>query len=392
MTRGTESRDKTSLDLEIDRMGASLETEIRSEFLLIRGACLKSQLPQFLRLLEDVVLNPRFAESEVRKLKAETLSALAEEKGKDSSLGGRLFNEFLFSGPDGKLHPYGRSLLGKAKDVSSFTREELKAHHRALLTSDRFVLIGEGDQDRSELQKWAAALASKLPAQSPLPSMVAAPTPHSSNELLLVDKPDRTQAVVLAGQQGILLGSSDYPALSVANQGFGGSGFNSRLMTEIRVKRGWSYGAYSYFKYGLKPRSWTLSFQPATKDLVASLAYLRGLLAEVREKGLSPEEFDIAKRSLINGSGFLYNTPSKRMENAIIEKMLNLKEGFFRSYASSIENLTLDEVNAAFKRFLAPDKMTFMVLTTVTPENERPLATALQVSEKHVRKKDYRAD
>jgi predicted Zn-dependent peptidase len=119
---------------------------------------------------------------------------------------------------------------------------------------------------------------------------------------------------------------------------------------------------------------------------------LRGLLAEVREKGLSPEEFDIAKRSLINGSGFLYNTPSKRMENAIIEKMLNLKEGFFRSYASSIENLTLDEVNAAFKRFLAPDKMTFMVLTTVTRENERPLATALQVSEKHVRKKDYRAD
>jgi zinc protease len=392
LTRGTTSRSKSSFDLEVDTLGANIDTEIRSEFSLIRASVLTSQLPKFLRLLEDMILNPKFQESEIRKLRAETLSLLAEEKGRDGTIAGKLFTEFLFTGPDGKVHPYGWHLAGRAQEIEKINRADLLRHHQDLLTADRLVVIGSGDLDTKSITAWAEKLASKLPQKSRLRAEVPPPPQHGRPRLLVVHKPDRTQGVVVAGQPGILLGSPEYAALSVANQAFGGSGFNSRLMTEIRVKRGWSYGAYSHFKYGLKPRSWSLSFQPATKDLAPSVAYLGSLLKEVRQKGLTREEFDVAKQSLIAGSGFLYNTPAKRMENTILERMLHLKDGFFKNYASMIEGLPHEEVNAAFQQFVDPSRMSFLVLTTSTPELEKSLGQSLEVAPGDMRSRDYRAD
>jgi len=95
-------------------------------------------------------------------------------------------------------------------------------------------------------------------------------------------------------------------------------------MTEIRVKRGWSYGAESYFHFGRQPRSWSFSFAVANKDAAAALTLTLQLLQILRDQGITLPEFEFARRSLVNRAAFMYDTPQKRVENLLLERTLDL--------------------------------------------------------------------
>ncbi len=138
-------------------------------------------------------------------------------------------------------------------------------------------------------------------------------------------------------------------------------------MTEIRVKRGWSYGAYSDFKYGLKPRSWQVHLFPASKDTAAALKTTLQMITDWHDKGLTQEEFAFSQKSLLNSAGFIYSTPRKRLENKILEKTLDLPDGFFQSYAKRLPGVTLAATQAAVKKFSRPDRLSIGVLATAQP-------------------------
>jgi zinc protease len=213
----------------------------------------------------------------------------------------------------------------------------------------------------------------------------------SHRRLQLVDKPDRTQTQILAGQSGVRLDDPDFFPLHVANHVFGGGSFSSRLMREIRVKRGWSYGAKSSFRHGTRPRSWNFYFFPASKDAPAALAEGLRMVEKLKAEGISQAEFRFARESLINGAGFSYNTPLKRVENTLTERTLGLPDGFVRGFAQRLREVELSQVNSALGRFLKPNALTITVLGTAS-ELKEPLARAAGVPTAEVEVVPYTAD
>ena len=180
----------------------------------------------------------------------------------------------------------------------------------------------------------------------------------------------------------------DFFPLHVANYAFGGPSFSATLMMEIREKRGWSYGASSGFRFGLEPRLWSLYLFPAEKDTAPALEYSLKLLQDLKEKGLKPEDFEFAKRSMINSVGFMYSTPSKRVENKLLEKTLNLPDGFMKSFGEQIQKVQLSEVNTALKNFIQPDRVTISVLCTAKDLKDS-LTKAAGVTPDHVQVAPY---
>ena len=385
LTRGTQKRSKTELDQALDQMGAKLEVEVRAESLILRGAVLSKELPAFLPLISEVITEPSFNKLEIQRLKSETISIIQEELGNDSSLANRKFTEFMFQG-----HPYGNPILGKKADIQAITQEKLFSHHKAFFQPQLTLIIGSGDCTEDGIQRWALELEQKLTALSNAKpdrttlsqesQTVIAPHEANHRRLQIIDKPDRTQTQINIGQLGVRMDDPQFFPLHVGNHALGGASFSALLMTEIRVKRGWSYGAYSNFRYGLKPRSWQVHLFPAAKDAPQALAYTLKLLEDVKKHGISEDQFQFAKKSLINSSGFLYNTPRKRIENTLLEKTLNLPTGYMRSFASQIDRVTFKQVNEALAQFIKPEHLSISVLSTAS-QLKKPLMEASKVTE-----------
>jgi zinc protease len=379
LLRGTKTKSKKQLDFALDQMGARLEVEIRAEALILRGAVLASEVKPFLALVQEIITEPSFPPAEIGKLRKEIVSGILEELGDDSGLASRRFTSFLFQG-----HPYGEPVIGKAADVEKMKRADIIAQYKRLFNDQNFLVVGQGDASDALIREWSENLGKRLPSlgQKPI-AMVTTPENATHRRLEIVDKPDRTQTQINLGQIGVLMTDPDFFPLYLGNYAFGGGSFSATLMTEIRVKRGWSYGAYSYFRQGLRPRSWAVHLFPANKDTAPALAETIKLIEELQKKGITEAEYKFAQASLVNSSGFMFNTPRKRVENTLLERTLNLPKGFMQSYAEHLSAATLDQVNGALKRFLKPDELAISVLATAS-ELKGPLAKAAGVAEKDV--------
>lgn len=375
MLRGTKTRTKAQIDETLDQLGATLGVEVRAEAIIFRGRVLSSKLAEYMEVVQDIVTNPSFPEKEIKKLKAEVESQIAETRGRDSSLARVFWDGFLFEG-----HPYGKPILGTTKDVEKLKRDDLVRHYENLFQDRNLLVVGSGDSEASFVDAWAKRIAEKRPnseGENPI-KVSPPPKPWEKRRVLFVDKPDRTQTQVYFGQVGVRMTDPNFFPLYLANHVFGGGSFSARLMTEIRVKRGWSYGAYSYFRHGIRPRSFQAYTFPATKDTPGAIALMDTMLHDWQAKGVTNDEYEFAKASLINSAGFTYNTPAKRVENILLEKTLELPDGFMKSFAGHLEKVSFAETNSSVRNFLKPDAMSVLVLGTAK-DLKAKVADALKV-------------
>ncbi len=379
LLRGTRLHSKEQIDLALDQMGAKLDVETRAEALIFRGAVLSSQLEPYLNLFTEILTQPSFSNEEIKKFKSEQISVLQEALGHDPSLASLKFQEFLF-----RDHAYGKPVEGKIKDINAFTHTQLLNHYNLLMQDRMLLIVGSGATTSERVSAWATELSKKKPNIHLDPYterlLTRVPSPENADQrrLLIIDKPDRTQTQINAGQIGIRMTDSHFFPLYLGNYAFGGPSFSAILMDEIRVKRGWSYGANSSFRHGLQPRYWNFHLFPAAKDAANALAYSIKLTEDLKEHGISNELYGFAQRSLVNSSGFIYNTPKKRVENKLLELTLNLPEGFMKSFGSELQKVSLADVNSSLNHFLKPNQMAITVLGTAK-ELKESLAKAAGV-------------
>lgn len=376
LLRGTKNKTKTQIDTLLDQLGGSLSVDIRSEALEISGSVLAKEIDGYLNLFTEILSEPSFSDTEISKLKAETLSAIASGKANDKSLLRYYWPKIFFGN-----HPYGNIRNGLEKTIKNISKEDLVNHYKKIFQTNNIIAVGSGDAEPRKIITWGKNIKLNPNTADSLPQYTA-PTIPNSRRVVIIDKPNRTQAQILISQKGGEIQSKDYYALSIINHGFGGSSFQSRLMQEIRVKTGWSYGAGSYFNYARFPYAWNIYYFPAQQFLEKSLSKTLDLYSDLHKNGLTKKEFEFSKNSLIQSAGFIYDTPMKRVSNALNEKLLGLPRGFYSEYASNIKSLTLDDVNNSAKKFFNPSEVTIVVVATAsTSKSDISQATGTPVNE-----------
>jgi zinc protease len=386
MLRGTKSKTKQQIDLALDRLGGMIEFETRGEFIAFRGSVLSSNLEAYLSLLSEILTAPSFRSQELEKLKKEQISRLLNELNQDRTLARLRFDETFFKG-----HPYSKPNNGKIRDIQKLEVADLEKRYQKLISAGRMILLASGDASRTSFQEFIGKMNKDRGIESPVAPVAEFVSDPRKPRFVIFDKPERTQTQVLIGQKGVAFGSPDLDALQIANHAFGGGGFQARLMIELRVKRGWTYGAGSGFRFGSTPHSWKVSFFPKNSDTPAAVREALKMISELGEKGLSKEEFESSKTSLLNGAGFQYNTPAKRMENRLMEVIFGLPEGYFRDFASRIEKISHEEVNAAVRRFIQPSRL-MVGLVATAGLSKKDLAKTLGVPEKEIEVQDYQRE
>jgi zinc protease len=306
----------------------------------------------------DAIARPSLPDDELERLKRETEAELTEALDDDRGLARRWFRRRLFEG-----HPYSRSAGGTLAGIRGVTGDALRALYRRAVVGENLVLAFAGDITEERARKIAETLASAVSSGAAPIDATSDPSVPPGRRLVFVDKPERTQTQILVGGLGSHPSDPDHTALLVANTAFGGT-FTARLMNEVRVKRGWSYGAYSSLPYDRRRQAFSMWTFPKASDAPACIALELEMLRAFREKGVTAGEFAWARRYLARSHAFALDTAAKRVSLALDAELYDLPPGYYPRYLENLRAATLEQANQAVRERLSDENLLLCVVGT----------------------------
>lgn len=359
--RGAGSRDRTALDERLDSLGAAIDISVSRDAVTLSGLALSRHLDAVVELCADILAEPRLSEEEHARLLRETPQVLDEVRDDDSALATRWFDWVCTPG-----HPYGRTSLGTEPSLGQIDRAAATALWKREVVADNLVIGVAGDVDDITAQRVVQRLVERLPSGPRATAVEGAgePTePPRGRRMILVDKQDRTQAQLRIGHLAMQYGHPDTAAFAIAEAVFGGM-FSSRLMQEIRVKRGWSYGAGCALRRSRLPH-WFEIWTAAGIEVAGSAVSLTlDLLADYAAHGPTDDEVDFARSYLVGAMPFHVATARQRMQLAVRDAVFDLPAGYTARLPEAFAQLTAEDVRAACKRHLRPDEAVTVAVTT----------------------------
>ncbi|WP_448578660.1 M16 family metallopeptidase [Thermaurantiacus sp.] len=244
LREGTKTRTGREIVQESERLGARLSVGTGLDRTRISLSALRPNLDASLALMADVIRNPAFAPAEIERLRAIQLTAIAQEEANPNGLAQRALYPLVY----GEAHPYAapRSGQGTAAGVKAVSRDDLLAFHKAWIRPENLQLLVVGDVTPDQLiPALERAFGDWAPPPAPRGTKVLpAPARPAGSRILLIDRPNAPQSLIAGGQLVPQRGADDPVDLRIANEALGGS-FTSRLNTDLRETKGWSYGVRS---------------------------------------------------------------------------------------------------------------------------------------------------
>lgn len=305
-------------------------------------------------LLKTALTDPAFDQPSIDRVRGQILSIIASRATSPDDSAQETARKITFGD-----HPYGSSDMGTAESVTGLTRDDILAAKAATMTRDRVYVSAVGDITPEALGSIIDDLLGDLPEKgADLPGRAAENFPGTTT---VVDF-DTPQSSILFGQPGMKLENPDYYALFVLNQIVGGGGFTARLMTEVREKRGLTYGVSSDLMVMDLGEAWMGALASSNQKAAEAIGVIRDVWADVAKNGVTQAELDAAK-TYMTGSYPLRFDGNGNIASILVGMQM---EGFPIDYPANrnakIEAVTLDDVNRVAREQMKPDALTFVVV------------------------------
>lgn len=286
-------------------------------------------------------------------------AALAEANTRPGTVARRAFSQAVYSG-----HPYG--MRTTQQTLSRIQMTDMQALHSTMQTCRAKVSI-VGALNRAQADALVRQLLARLPASprhdagcQPLPPVSEVPALQQAQDIRIPFQ--SAQAQVLIGQPGIRRNDPDFMALLVGNHILGGGGFVSRLMEEVREKRGLTYGVSSHFSPGLHAGAFVVGLQTRPDQAEQARSLSQEVLEKFVAQGPTEQELRAAKANLIGGFALRIDSNSKLLANVANIAWNDLPLDYLDQWTQKIEALTVADVHTAMQRALQPQRMVTVVL------------------------------
>jgi zinc protease len=291
LTQGTSSRSAQQIAEAIDFVGGTLSAGADKDGAYVSVSVVKKDFALAMDLLSDIVIHPAFKKDEIERRRQQALSNLQVEYSDPAYIADVLVQRTVYG-----QHPYGLPGSGTPDSLQKIAREDLVRFWEAHFGPEQALAAFAGDITQeaafAAADKYLGTAAwSRRAAQASAPT---APAPAQGMRIVLVDKPDANQSQIRIGRLGIPRNHPDFVPLYVTNRIFGG-GFNSRLSTEVRQKKGLTYGAYSGFNSYQQAGEFSASTFTRTEATLEAARLMLDLIARMSTGDLGPGELDFAR-------------------------------------------------------------------------------------------------
>ncbi len=367
-------------------LAGSYDASVDKEMTVFSGLVHRDAVQGFYPILLEALMKPGFRPQDFERIKSRTISILEKQLrySSDEELGKAALYQTVFEGT-----PYAHLDLGTVAGLKAITLDDAKRFHDQYFTRDN-VVIGLGGAYEDRLPDRFLADLQRLPEGRPDPIPEPQPKPIRGRKVVLVQKPGPSTAISLGYPIDLRRGSRDFYALWIANSWLG-EHRNSvgRLFQTIREARGMNYGDYSYIEafpnggqrtmpptgVGRRRQIFELWIRPVPENR-AVFALRAGLreLDRLVEHGLTREQFEVQRKFLKKYSYHFATTTAERLGYAIDDRFYGI-DGHLARFRTLMDEITLDEVNAAIRKYLQVDNLVIAMVTADADKMKQALVS-----------------
>ena len=362
LDEGTKTRNSVQIAEEQERLGATIGTSASMDRTTVGLFALTPNLWPSLGLLSDIVRNPAFDAAEVERLRAQQLARIKQEMTQPQGLAIRTLPAALF----GANHPYGIPFSGTGDPaaVQAVTRDALVAFHQSWIRPDNGKIMVVSDRPLAEVQPllerafgdWTA------PSTAKGTKNLVAATPAPKSRILLVDRPQSPQSIILGGLLLPYTGAQPIEPLIVANDVLGGT-FLSRLNMDLRETKGWSYGVNGRVNRLLGTVPYIISAPVQANQTGPSLAALQADMKEfLTTKGIMSEELERTLNNRIRNLAGNFETSEDVLGGIQTIDLYGFPDDYYETLADRYRAMTAPELDKAARAVIDPSKFLWVVV------------------------------
>ena len=335
-----------------DSIGASIGGSAARDMAVLSLRCLTDEAIQkkALETLQAIVQQPRFPESELERERKQLMIALQNQEQSPDEIADKLFYKSLYGS-----HPYSTPVTGDKQSVQRLDRDKLVRFYKQYYVASNAVIAIVGDVDEARAREIAEQLTSALPKGEKAKPVEA--VPDLQKAITVNHQHPSAQTHIMLGQPGMMRGDKDYFALYVGNHILGGSGFSSRIVDEVREKRGLAYSSYSYFIPMRDKGPFLLGLQTKNTQADEALQVLHDTLNNFIKNGPTDDELEHAIKNITGGFPLRIDSNKDIVGYLAVLGFYDLPLDYLQTFNQNVSNITRERIMQAFQSRIKPDQM-----------------------------------
>ncbi len=357
LTSGTTSLDAAAVSVAFERLGSYARATGGTLSSSLSTGGLTERMPEIISLTADLLSNPTYPEDQMALQTERWVADIQQGRARPSAVAMAALEEQVF----GVEHPYGRQIAEEA--VRRINRGSVADFHKTRIKGQPFSVFAVGDVSIDELAQWVsqsyADWTADMPASQPV-AVMPAPPPEGPR-VFFIDMPGTPQSVILAGLPAPPTPIEPNVPSAIANEVIGG-GFVSRLNNNLREDKGWSYGSRTILDTDLVQPIFLVSAPvQADKTAEAVVEIQRELEEYISSRPATPEEFNQARERRLRALAGQFETGRSLLNSLLSSAGMERPWDYPLRYGEALQEVTLDDVHAAAREFIRPDRLTWVI-------------------------------
>ncbi|GLX77752.1 peptidase M16 [Thalassotalea insulae] len=371
MMEGTKDKTPQQLEEALGAIGATLNFTANDEFITLSGSTLAKNYSQAMALAQEILLQPRWDESEWQRIKQESKASIQQANANPGNIAQKVYAKLMY-GDNTKL---GSPVTGNINDVDNISLTDVKAYYQQNIVANLTTVHVAGDISEDQVLASVTQLKQELPKSSvTLPAASQLPQVEKA-QVYFVDVPGAKQSFIRIGNPAMVANAKDYyPAVAV-NHNLGGS-FSGQLFQILRLQKGYTYGAYSGFSRENSGGVFSARSSVRSNVTLESLQTFREILTNYGK--------DFDQQALTNTKSVLRKSNSRAFETTgsllgVLQNIssYNLANNYVEQQQQQLEQLTLAQAQATIAKYINPDKMVYLVVGDANTQLPRIKALGL---------------
>jgi zinc protease len=372
-TGGTATMSGDEVDQALDRLGASVETNVSQAYGEVTANTLTEHVDEVLPIFVQFLTSPAFAQDKIDLAKTHMRGMIARRNDNVQGIARREIQKLVY----GANSPYARQY--EYDDVNALTRDDLVAFHDRYYRPDTTILTAWGDFKAPEMKARLEAAFADWKAEGPPPTVAVPAVEAQPPTLNYIEKKDIEQTFILMGELGMRYDDPDYPAVNLMSDILGG-GFSSRIFVKVRTEKGLAYGAGGWMMPAYDhPGSFFFYTSTKPSTTVEALNAMMEQIKGIREGLVTDAELKRAKDGYLNSYAFEYDSTSKIVNRLATYELYGYPADFNKHLRDAVEKVSKEDILRVARQRLDPAALTILAIGR-QDKFDKPLSTVGKVN------------